>query len=367
MKTNYFNTIPTIAAALCACSISCWAAEKPLASLKFSHPRNITNPFLPLARLDQDILEGKEGSNTLRVERTLKPDIHKTFKIGEKTVESLAMEDREFKNGTLAEVTIDYFAQADDGTVLYLGEDVDEYKDGKISGHEGAWMLGKDTQTPGVMMPGRPKVGVKFKSEDVNKEIHEDDEVISTSETVTVPAGTFKNCLKVKEVLAEGEVETKYFAFGIGCVREILVDGDIRLKSHKARTVKAVAEQGNNQPNAAAPGAGKQKVFADPMAREALAMVGMNEGAEMYWFDAIHDASLPLSERQDLIDDLNENGISDWKHPSAEDLPIIMNRLKALEALVPTLPEGLEWKESRDDLINLGKLAGGFKGAQPVQ
>jgi hypothetical protein len=206
-----------------------------LATLKFSQPRDITNPYLPLASLKQDVLEGKEGNKKIRIERTVKPDLHKSFKIGKQTVEALAVEDREFENGELAEVAMDYFAQADDGTVLYLGEDVDEYKNGKVVGHGGAWMLGKDTKTPGVLMPGQPKVGQKFKSEDVNKEIHEEDEVISVSETVTVPAGTYQNCLKVKEKLADGEIEYKYFASGVGCVREVPAGGDVMLKSHTTR------------------------------------------------------------------------------------------------------------------------------------
>ena len=126
------------------------------------------------------------------------------------------VEDREFENGPLAEVALDYFAQDDSGTVYYLGEDVDEYEKGKVKSHGGSWLLGKDAQTPGVIMPAHPKVGDKFKSEDVSKEINESDEVISASETVTVPAGTFANCVKTKESLGDGTVEYKYYAPGGG-------------------------------------------------------------------------------------------------------------------------------------------------------
>jgi hypothetical protein len=209
--------------------------KKLLASLKFSHPRDITNPYLPLASLKQDVLEGKEGSKTVRIERTAKPDLHKKFKIGKQTVEALAVEDRETENGELAEVAMDYFVQANDGTVLYLGEDVDEYKNGKIVSHEGSWMFGKDTKTPGVMMPGQPKVGDVFKSEDVSKDINEVDEVLAIGETVTTPAGTYPNCLKLKENLADGSIEYKYFAPAVGCVREVPAEGDVLLKSHTTR------------------------------------------------------------------------------------------------------------------------------------
>src|SRR5262249_16950480 len=123
-------------------------AKKWLANLKFSHPRNINNPYLPMGTLKQDILEGKEGDAKVRIERTVKPDLQKTFKIGKQNVEALVVEDREIEDGELAEVALDYFAQADDGTILYLGEDVDEYKGGKVVGHSGSWMFGKDTKKP---------------------------------------------------------------------------------------------------------------------------------------------------------------------------------------------------------------------------
>ena len=209
--------------------------KKVSAKMKFSHPRDITNPLLPLAYLKQDILEGTEAGAKVRVERTLLPEQHKTFTISGQTVESLVMEDREFKNGALEEVTLDYFAQDDEGNVYYLGEDVDEYANGKVTGHEGAWLLGKDTQNPGVIIPAHPKVGDQFKSEDVNKEITENDEVVSVSETVSVPAGTFENCVKVKEKLADGTTEFKFYASGIGVVREVPPGGDEPLVSHTTR------------------------------------------------------------------------------------------------------------------------------------
>lgn len=210
-----------------------------LAGVKFSHPRDITNPFLPLASLKQDILEGTEDGKKVRIERTMKPDIHKTFQMGAQAVEALVMEDREFEDGELTEVTLDYFAQSDDGTVWYLGEDVDEYKDGKVSGHSGAWLYGKDTQTPGVILPGKPKVGDRFKSEDVSATISESDEVVSISETVKTPAGIYHDCVRVREALADGSIEFKCYAKGVGVVQEqVPPDGDVLLKSHTTTAAK---------------------------------------------------------------------------------------------------------------------------------
>src|SRR5262249_37065703 len=40
---------------------------KALKGVKFSHPRDINNPWLPLATLKADILEGSEGAKKIRI------------------------------------------------------------------------------------------------------------------------------------------------------------------------------------------------------------------------------------------------------------------------------------------------------------
>jgi hypothetical protein len=211
------------------------AAKKVFAGVKFSHPRDLTNPYLPLASLKQDVLEGAEDGKKVRVERTALPDKHKFFKIAGQKVDAAVFEDRAWLNGELEEVATDYFAQDDDGNIYYLGEDVYEYTGGKLTGHDGAWLLGKDTKTPGLIMPAHPHVGDQFKSEDVSKEISESDEIVSLSETVTVPAGTYQNCLKIAEHPAGEDVEYKYYAPGVGVVREVPAGGDEQLVSHATK------------------------------------------------------------------------------------------------------------------------------------
>jgi hypothetical protein len=65
-----------------------------------------------------------------------------------------------------------------------------------------------------------------------------------------------------------------------------------------------------------------------------------------------------------LIDDLNEEGLSDPKHPTTDDLPLIISRLQILEDIAPAIPVELDWRESYDDLVNLAALALG--GGKPV-
>jgi len=212
--------------------------EKLLQGLKFSRPREITNPYFPLAQLKQDILEGVEDGKKVRVERTLKPNKRRTYTFGDQEVESLVVEDRVYEDGQLAEVALDFFAHDDNGTVYYLGEDVDEYKDGKIIGHDGTWHYGLDTRVPGLIFPAQPKLGQKWRPEDVSNDISEIDEIVSMSEKVTTPAGTFENCIKVKEDLADGTTEFKFYAKGVGVVREVPADGETVLKSHLTNSGK---------------------------------------------------------------------------------------------------------------------------------
>ena len=237
MKIKTLACFAAVAALLVGCSSMNSSGTAHAPSPRFSHPRDINNPYLPLASLKQDILQNEKE----HVERTVRPEIHKTFQVGGQTVEALTVEDREFNaGGELIEATRDYFAQDDDDNVYYMGEDVDEYQNGKITGHSGAWLFGKDTQKLGLLIPAHPKIGDKFKSEDVSKEISESDEVVSVSETVTVPAGTFSNCVKIKETLGDGTAEYKYYAPGVGVVREVPPEGDELLKSHSKVAVRKI-------------------------------------------------------------------------------------------------------------------------------
>ena len=68
----------------------------------------------------------------------------------------------------------------------------------------------------------------------------------------------------------------------------------------------------------------------DPLAREALVLVGLDPEAEAVWVDAINNPDLPPKERQDLIEDLNEEGFADPKNLTPDDLPLILNRLELI-------------------------------------
>jgi hypothetical protein len=165
-----------------------------------------------------------EGGDT-KVQITVLPETKKVAGIDTRVVE-----EREWKDGKLYEVAKNYFAICEQTKdVFYFGEHVEFYKDGKVTGHEGTWLAGEKGNQPGLIMPGAPKVGMKYYQEIAPGIAMDRAEVISVSDTCKTPAGTFSPCMKVQEGSAiKFEKEFKYHAPGIGLVR----DEDVLLIKH---------------------------------------------------------------------------------------------------------------------------------------
>ena len=133
------------------------------------------------------------------------------------------VEEREWKNGKLHEVTKNYLAMCEQTKdVYYFGEDVDYYENGKVVRHDGTWLAGTKGSKPGLIMPGAPKVGMKYYQEVAPGVAMDRAEIVSLTESCKTPAGTFKNCMKVKEgtALDPKVSEYKYHAPEIGLVRD---------------------------------------------------------------------------------------------------------------------------------------------------
>jgi hypothetical protein len=152
-------------------------------------------------------------------------------------VRTRIVEERETKGGKLAEVSRNYFAfDKATGNIYYFGEDVDMYDaKGTITGHEGSWLAGVSSARFGLMMPGKPKVGDRYQQEVAPGVAMDRAEIVSLTEKVKVPAGTFKDCLKTKESTSlEKGVEEKLFAPGVG----LLKDGGFKLAKIEKPAIK---------------------------------------------------------------------------------------------------------------------------------
>ena len=120
-----------------------------------------------------------------------------------------------YMNGRILEVALDYYAQADDGSVWYFGENVDNYENGVIVDHEGTWLAGRDGP-PGMIMPADPQVGDVYRPENIPGLVFEEVTVQRTGVTVNGPRGPVPGAVLVQERLMDGTVEDKIFAPGYG-------------------------------------------------------------------------------------------------------------------------------------------------------
>ncbi len=119
------------------------------------------NDFFILEPGYQQILEGHEGKDSIRLEITV---LDQTRKVG--SIETRIVEERESRNGEVVEVSRNFFAACrPSNDIFYFGEDVDIYEDGKVATHVGAWEAEKGGARAGLFMPSRPLLGARFYQE----------------------------------------------------------------------------------------------------------------------------------------------------------------------------------------------------------
>jgi len=143
-------------------------------------------------------------------------------------VTCVVVDDKLFLNGKIAENTLDYYVQDVAGNVWYFGEDTQELdENGNIVSTEGSWHAGVDGAVPGIFMEANPVVGHAFQQEYLKGQAEDHFEVLSLSESITVPAGTYTEALLTKEwtPLEPDVLDHKFYVRGIGEVREVSVKG----------------------------------------------------------------------------------------------------------------------------------------------
>jgi hypothetical protein len=220
MITRTFQSI-LAAAALLALSTACgevrgtnspWQEEFAISSCNMATSGR--NPYFVLEPGFQLLLEG----GGVRLQITVTAETRQIDGVMTRVVE-----EREWKDGKLYEVARNYFAICEQTKdVYYFGEDVEFYEDGKVVKHDGTWHAGKNGNKAGLIMPGTPKLSMKYYQELAPGVAMDRAEIVSLTETCKTPAGTFKSCMKVKEgsAIDPKALEYKYHAPGIGLVRD---------------------------------------------------------------------------------------------------------------------------------------------------
>jgi hypothetical protein len=184
----------------------------------------IDNPFYPLVVGQTSVFEGEEDGEAVHLEVEV---LDETETVA--AIETRVIEERERQDGEIVEVSRNFFAQSENGTVCYFGEDVDIYEGGKIVAHEGEWRA-DGANRAGIVMPSTPKIGDFFAQEDAPELAEDRAQITAKNKPVSVPAGDFTDTLETTECspLEPGIVEPKSYARGVG----LLIDDVAKLVSY---------------------------------------------------------------------------------------------------------------------------------------
>ncbi len=194
--------------------------------------RGTQNAFFPLNPGYQLILEGEvdeEGETiVVRVEATVLRDTeliaYQAASGDEVRVRARVWEEREFEDDELVEVSRNFVAICrETGDVFYFGEDVDDYEDGEIVGHGGAWRAGLDGALPGILFPARFLLGAKYFQEIAPGVALDRAKNVAMGLEIATPAGTFTDCVGVIDSTAlapDEEGDPKAYCRGVGLVMD---------------------------------------------------------------------------------------------------------------------------------------------------
>ena len=196
-----------------------------LQDCKFKHKGD--NPFFILEPGFQLVLEGEEDGDELLLHVTVL-DETELIDLGAQglgRIKTRVVEEREWVNGELEEVSRNFFGRCEQtNAIYYFGEEVDP--------PEGIWRAGVNGALPGLIMPGTFLLGSKY-----FQEIAEEDDAIDRGQNtamgldVSVDAGDFTGCVEVVDTnpaegvcdVEEGDVKT--YCPGIGLV----IDEEVEL------------------------------------------------------------------------------------------------------------------------------------------
>jgi hypothetical protein len=214
------------------------AQRVDLTTPAFGNPTSITNPLHPTSQVRQTIYGGHVDGKPFRTEVSLLP-VTKPIVWQGKTVDTAVIQYVAYLDGRIHEVAIDRYAQADDGSVWYFGEDVFNYDDGKVADTNGTWVAG-DATPAAMIMPAHPQVGNVYRPENAPGIAFEEVRVAKIDQQVDGPSGKISGAIEVNELHMDGTREGKVFAPGYGEFSTGSQGGDLEAASLAAPTDRRV-------------------------------------------------------------------------------------------------------------------------------
>lgn len=160
-------------------------------------------------------------------------------------VRSRVIWDQDINDGELTEAELAFFAQDGHGNVFTMGEYPEEYEDGAFAGAPSTWISGQQRARAGILVPGRPRVGLRFvQGRAPAVDFFDVGVVTSVHARACSPAtGCSDRAVLVRETAPdapEDGAQLKYYVPGRGLVRIGAVGGD----AQEVMTLTAVRHLG---------------------------------------------------------------------------------------------------------------------------
>lgn len=190
-------------------------------SAKFDNPTDITNKWFPLMPGTQQVFDGFAYQAGRKIPHSIVyyvTDLTKEIS-GVRTVVVYILD---YSDGQLVEAEIAFYAQANDGTVWFMGEYPEAYEDGKMV-EAPAWIPGYKGAQAGIVMKAYPQVGLPSYAQGWGPAVNWTDRgrVVALGEQTCVSVGCYEDVLIIEE-FSQSEpdaFQVKYYAPGVGNVR----------------------------------------------------------------------------------------------------------------------------------------------------
>lgn len=176
----------------------------------------ITNAFLPFSEGSTATLEGEEDGESIRIEI----EVLTTDTVAGVNVR--VVNEAEYIDDELAEDTMDWYAQADNGSVCYFGEDVTNYEEDGSTNSGGSWTADFDTALPGIIMPAEDdiEVGAIYIQERVPDIAEDMSEITDIGEEIETDVATYTDTFSGNDCnpLDREPEDKKIYARNVGLV-----------------------------------------------------------------------------------------------------------------------------------------------------
>ena len=177
------------------------------------------NPWFPLRPGTRWVLHGTEEGHRLHERTTVTHRTRRVAGVRTRVVRDVVRR----ADGSIAELTRDWYAADERGRVWYFGEATATYRrDGSVIDREGSWEAGRDGAVAGVIMPAHPRVTDAFRQEYDRGNAEDQAWVVERGVDVSTRAVSTQHGLRTLEWtrLEPRVVSTKLYVRGVGIAME---------------------------------------------------------------------------------------------------------------------------------------------------